>query len=85
MAGRCELPGYADSFRYDPGIGIFDPEKKTQCVILTLSAYFYGGLDSTFGHFRANVKNNSSASGLRLLHSQLALKTLVLKRRPAKV
>ena len=56
---------------------MFGPEKKTQSVIRTLSAYFYGGLDSTFGHFRANVKNNWPASGLRLLHSQLALKTLV--------
>ena len=56
---------------------MFGPGEKTQGALKTLSAYFYGGLDSAFGLFRANVKNNWPASGLRLLHSQLALKTPV--------
>jgi hypothetical protein len=53
--------------RYDPDIGIFGPEKKTQGVLKTLSAFFCGGLDAAFWLFRENVKKNWPASGLRLL------------------
>ena len=59
--------GMCGCSRCDPDIGIFCPGEKTQGVLKTLSAYFRGGLYTTFWLFRGNVKKNWPASGLRLL------------------
>jgi hypothetical protein len=56
---------------------MFGPGEKTQGVLKTRTAYFHGGFDSIFWLFRENVKNDWAAAGLRLLHSQLAFKTLL--------
>ena len=71
------ITGTCGCSRYDPDIGIFGPDKKTQGVLKTLSAYFYGGLDSAFWLLQANEKKSWPASGHWSLHSQVVRNMLV--------
>ena len=61
-------------------MSIFGPVKKTQGVLKPPGAYFYGGFDSTFWHFGANAKIKWAATVHWVLHSQVVLKTVCVKK-----
>ena len=71
------ITGICGWSRYDPGMSIFGPGKKTQVVLQKPSAYFDGGPDSIFWHFCANGKIKWPATVHWVLHSQVVLKTVV--------